>query len=96
VDAVARLRSRDRRCEIEITLLQTSPSNLVMQGIVTLDKGGNGVGPLIIKDASGNSLFTALTAWIKKEPDVTFSSDAIESYTWTLECDNYELITGGN
>ena len=95
VNAVARVKKTDRRCQITLTLLQTSNANLTLSGIRTLDVGGNGVGPCIIKDGSGNSLFMALTTWIRKGPDVTYGTE-IENREWVLESDDFEVIDGGN
>jgi hypothetical protein len=96
VNSVARLKLNDRRASIEISLLQTNSANSTLTGIVTLDKAGNGVGPLVIKDGSGNSLFFALNAWIEQEPNITYASDSVGTYTWTLKCADYEANIAGN
>ena len=95
INAVARLKTADRRCTVELTLIQTSNAHLVLDGIKVLDEGGNGVGPLIIKDFSGNTIFSALTCWISKEPEYEFGSE-IANWTWTLRTDDYTAVAGGN
>ena len=51
---------------------------------------------LILKDGSGESLFTSTTAYISGYPDVVYS-DEFEWREWEILCDDYnEFIISGN
>lgn len=70
--------------EVELTLKQTSPTNEELSIATALDITANsGVATLIVKDLSGNSLFTAPQAWVKKDPESTYS-DGMGNRTWTF------------
>ena len=95
---VARSRTNDNRAEIEITLMQTSPTNAALSAIWLADKnspGGAGIGGFLVADLNGTSLHTAGNAWIKRSPDVEYANEP-GTRVWLLECDNLRDFTGGN
>ena len=56
--------------QITLTLLQTSSSNDQLSLLHDVDNAnGNGLVPMVIKDLSGRSVFSASQAWIVKKPD---------------------------
>ena len=94
----ARSKTNNNSATIEVTLQQTSPTNLLLSAQHKLDKlnpGGPGVAPFIVRDANGTTLDIADAAWIQKEPDHTFGRD-IGTRTWTFRTGNMNSITGGN
>lgn len=95
---VARSKTNDRRATITVTLLQTSSGNAKLSVLNNLDKlaaNGAGVGPLLIKDLAGTSLYTASKAWIAAPPKVVFSRGA-EAREWTIRCADLLRLDGGN
>lgn len=85
---VVRSKSNDKRATVTISLIQTSASNQLLSALLAADKAsanGAGVGPLLIRDRSGTSLFTAENAWISKSPSVTFDRTAT-SREWEIRC----------
>jgi hypothetical protein len=67
---VARGKTNDTTREVTITLLFTSPVNLLLSAQLLLDTTVNGgMGPMTIEDLLGGVLFFAPQAWIKKAPD---------------------------
>lgn len=94
---VVRIASRDRRGNIEITLLNASPSNDILSGFVSSDEdGGVGmVGSALVKDLNSTARAEAAEAWIKKPSDLGYGSKA-ENTTWIIRCANLTLRPGGN
>lgn len=95
---VARSRSNDRRHKVEITLMQTSDSNILLSALHELDlfaPNGSGVAAILIQDMSGTSIFIAPEAWIVKAPEVQYGPE-VEMRTWELEVANPINLVGGN
>ena len=96
---VARSRTNDFTHNVEVTLMQTSESNLYMSGIAEADRiSGTGKGPLSVTDLSGNSLHFWAEAWIEINSDDTFGKETGDR-TWKLTTGQSSLgsnIVGGN
>ncbi|MDH3598024.1 MAG: DUF3277 family protein [Candidatus Tectomicrobia bacterium] len=96
--AVARSKTMDNRADIELRLMNTSPTNAALSAIYQADKnspGGAGVGAFLCVDLSGTSLYAAGNCWIKRAPDPVFGREANER-VWLLEVDALQDFTGGN
>jgi hypothetical protein len=94
----ARARSNDRSGRVTITLIQSSIVNDVLSALANVDAntpGGDGVGPLLIKDLSGRTLVSAAHAWIVKPADVGFAVEASERQ-WVIETPELQIFVGGN
>ena len=95
---VTRSRMNDNRAKVEITIMQTSPSNDIFSAQHILDKltpNGDGIMPLFIKDNNGRSLFTAEHAWIENDPETAFDREA-GTRVWVLECARLRSFIGGS
>jgi hypothetical protein len=95
---VARSKTNDLRADVEIRLMNTSPTNAALSAIHLADKnapGGAGVGAFLCVDLNGTSLYAAGNAWIKRSPDPVFGREASER-VWLLEVDALQDFTGGN
>jgi hypothetical protein len=90
-----RAKNNDYSAVIELTLMQTSPSNSTLSGMVALGETGADVGPFMVKDNSGFSVHAAQNVWVEKEPVVTYGRQA-NTLTWTLRTDNLNNLFGGN
>jgi len=79
-----------------VTLLQTSASNDALSALMALDEAsGDGVGPLLLKDLSGRSLYSAETCWLEKPADGEYARD-ISDREWGVKTDKLNVLVGGN
>lgn len=93
---VARSKSNNRTGKITLKLQQTSPSNAILSALNILDElSGAGVVPVLVRDASGNSLHAAAEAWIKKPANAEYGKEAGER-EWVIECADLETAPAGN
>jgi len=91
-----RAKSNDKSAIITLTLLQTSLSNAELSALSKLDEAdGAGVGPLLIKDNGGLSLYTAESCWIAKPADVEFAREVTDR-EWQIHTNVLEMLSAGN
>lgn len=91
-----RAKSNNLSGKVTITLMQSSDSNDDLSGFAAADELSNtGAVPMLIKDASGRSLFSAVTAWVQKYSDAEFAKEAM-TRAWVLETDELLVFEGGN
>jgi len=92
---VVRYATNDKRGEIEITLQQSSSSNLILSGLAKVDEfSGAGTFPAIVSDSRGKDLHAAPTAWIKQIPEAKYSK-GVNVRTWRIRTDNLTNFLGG-
>jgi hypothetical protein len=92
----ARSKSNNRGGSATFTLMQSSPCNDLLSALHAADDlSGAGVGPFIVKDGSGRSLYAAENAWIRKAPDGEFARE-LSNREWVIDMDDMKLFTGGN
>ncbi len=93
---VVRYATNDKRGEIEVTLLQTSSSNLTLTTLAKADElTGAGIIPTIVKDNRGNDLHVAPKSWIVKIPEAKYSKSG-NVRVWRIRSDNLQMILGGS
>lgn len=91
-----RAKSNDKSGTCTLTLLQTSLSNDALSGLAQLDElSGDGVGPLLLKDNSGRSLYSAETCWLEKPADAEFAREASDR-EWVIKTDKLNVFVGGH
>ena len=93
-----RSKSNNRSGRVTFTLGQWSEANDLLSALHNLDintPNGDGIGPLLVKDNSGRSIFSAEKAWIVKPPAAGYGREA-ESREWVVETDNLVQFHGGN
>lgn len=91
-----RAKSNNNSGKVEITLMMSSSSNDDLSAFALADQLSNsGAVPVYLKDNSGRTIASALTAWVQKLPDREFTKEA-SSVTWVLETDELNLFIGGN
>jgi len=91
-----RSKSNNKSGKATLTLMQSSGSNDDLSGFAAADELSNtGAVPLMIKDNSGRTLVTALTAWVMKYPDEEFAKE-VSTRAWVLETDEIDIFVGGN
>ena len=83
---IARAINTDRRCTVTISLQQTSPGNAYLSTLFSMDTltCGGTIGPILIQDLCGETLFMAAQAWVVKPADVEFSKE-ISTRAWQIE-----------
>lgn len=91
-----RVKSNNYAATITISLMQSSDSNAVLQAFWASDRlSDGGVFPLLIKDNSGKSLYSAEKCWVQKQPPAEFGKEAT-AREWVLRTDNLVPFEGGN
>ncbi len=91
-----RSKSNNSSGRVTVTLMQSSQTNLLLTALHELDKAtGDGISPLIVKDGSGTSLYTAESAWIARHPTAGFGREA-DTREWFIDTDFLIAVTGGN
>jgi hypothetical protein len=94
--AVARTKVINTTYTIELSIMQSSPSNDMLTRLWQLDElTSQGKFPLLIKDTRGTGYFFSTETWIEGVPTLNFSSIR-ESQVWTLRSDMGYLHIGGN
>ncbi len=89
-----RAMSNNRSGTVKVTLSQASKTNEQLSVQHEIDRStGGGVWPLMIKDLNGTTLFTAATAWVKRQPNASFGTK-IETRQWVLESDDLKPFHG--
>lgn len=94
---VARVRTVDFRATVTVTLMGTSPDNLILSAFHEVDRrapNGTGVGILYIEQ--GNDKYIAEKAWISRAPDRSFAADAIGDAAWVFRCADLKRLDSGN
>jgi len=95
----ARSETGDRSAKFTVMLLQTSDGNAVFSAANNLDRAANngaGVGPFMIRDRQGTSMYMADKTWVVGPPkSVTFGRKA-QGREWVLETHNLVRFDGGN
>lgn len=95
---VTRSKTNNRVAKVTISLMQSSDCNASLSAINNLDRNnpnGAGVGPLLIRDRQGTSLYTASKSWVSKPPDVTYDREA-GPRKWEITCADLVRFDGGN
>lgn len=91
-----RAKSNNKSGKITITLMQSSSFNDVLSGFAAADELSNaGVVPILLRDASGRTLCTALSAWVQKYANSEFAKE-VTTRVWILETDEIDIFVGGN
>lgn len=93
--AAVRSKSRDKSGTVEVTLMQTSPSNDYFAAVAAADElFDTGIMPLVIKDLNGTTLITAAEAWLQKPADTDFATAAGDR-AWSFDVGRLLMFPGG-
>ncbi len=81
---------------ITITLLSTSSGNDILSALWNRDRRSNtGVVNVLIKDATGRTVWSSPQTWIQQIPTQSFSKDT-EERSWVLDSAGLAGHAGGN
>jgi len=90
-----RVQNLNTSAEVEISLLQTSPSNDVLNAMAFQDRHfGLGVRDIQIKDLRGTTVFAAPFAYVQKVAEGEFAKGSTDR-VWKLTCASAEINVGG-
>jgi hypothetical protein len=90
-----RAKSNNLSGKVTITLMQSSSSNDDLSAFAAADELSNsGAVPLLVKDVSGTTVCSAVTAWVMKYPDTEFGKEVL-TRAWVLETDELLMLVGG-
>ncbi len=93
---VARVMKNDKRGNITITLMQTSDDNKTLSNLHLADEStGSGVFPVLVKDNSGDSIFSGAVCWIKKPAKAGYSK-GVETREWSIRAAHLIPFVAGN
>lgn len=97
VDGIGtRAKTNNTSGKITIVLHQSSNSNDDLSALAAADELANsGAVPVLLRDNSGRTLCTALTAWIQKYANAEFGKE-VSNRTWVMETDQLVIFDGGN
>lgn len=88
--------SNNNAATVEAVLSASSPTNALLSAMSKVDRTtGKGVRPLLIKDLSGNDLFVAPKAWIKRRPRREYGKQ-VKTRTWIFETHDLHDFDGGS
>jgi structural protein KPP10_ORF10 len=93
---VVRYKSCDQRATVTFTLMATSPSNKLLSAMYNVDiksPNGLGVGPLLIRDTRGITVFVGAKAWIQKMPKTTLGQK-LGNKEWKIRVAKLEAVIG--
>lgn len=91
-----RSKSNNYAGSITLSMQQSSSSNDYLSSLWSADRLNNaGVVPVLIKDQSGRTLWTAENAWVQGLPSQEFGKE-LASREWVLDCDALTGFLGGN
>lgn len=96
--AVAMCATNNQLHTVKVKLLQVSPANDRLSALRTLQVAsgnGVGVGPFLLKDLLGTSLYSGLHTFVGKPPDVSYDRGA-KVRVWTLVVTDMLRFDGGN
>lgn len=96
--SVTRSNTNDDSHEVTITLMQSASANNALSALRNLDKitpNGAGVGPLLIRDRQGTTVFAAAHCWIAGPPDAVFDRGAT-GRAWKIHTSDMLRNDGGN
>lgn len=95
---VTRSKTNDRRATCTLTLMSSANANLLLSAISNIDRkasNGAGVGPFLVKDNQGSTLFAAEKSWVAKPPTAVFDKTATPR-AWKIRIADLERVDGGN
>lgn len=93
---VTRVHTNDKRGTVIITLLSTSPSNLVLSDLVNSDgiDGAQSIFSLLVKDNRGDDKIQAEDAWVTQPAAIVYNK-GVEGREWTIRAAKLEITPGG-
>jgi hypothetical protein len=81
----------NKSAQITISLMQSSASNPVLEAFAASGE----TFPMLVKDNSGSTIYSAVTAWVRRRPDAGFDRTAGQR-DWLIETDELIGAEGGN
>jgi len=96
--SAARSKTGSKLYKVTLTYLSTSGANAVLSAIAQLDEdnpNGAGVGPLLVADLQGATLFASPQSGIETIPPLDLNQEA-SNVEWVIYAANGSAFWGGN
>lgn len=93
---VVRYKNCDQRATVTFSLMANSPTNAVLSAMHQADlkmPSGFGVGPLLVRDTQGASIFAAPQAWVQGFPKATLGKK-VGNREWKIRVAKLESFQG--
>lgn len=93
---VVRMKNADERATVTFTIKASSTTNKVLSALYQFDRkapGSAGVGPLLIRDTQGVTVFAGTNAWIAGWPKTTIGKRAGDR-EWKIRVAKLESFLG--
>jgi hypothetical protein len=93
---VMRYRSCDQRATVTFSLMATSITNKLLSAMYNADikaPNGMGVGPIMIRDTRGVTVFMGAHAWIQRMPKSTLGQK-LGNREWKIRVAKLETVLG--
>lgn len=96
---VVRTKSHDRRGTIELTLMQSSPSNDYLSALCLtdeqVDQGVGAVGPSMVKELNGTSVMGGAQSWVTQPAEAEYAAES-GMRTWVIRVAKLSpMLVGG-
>lgn len=95
---VVRSKTYNQLAKVTISLLQTAAANALFSAARLIDvkgKNGAGIGPMLIKDRNGGTLYAGTKCWIEGPPKASFGREG-SMRDWTFVVADLTSFEGGN
>lgn len=95
--SVTRAKMGDDSAQATFSTMQKADINSVLSTLYNLDANsdnGEGIGPFLVKDRGGVTLYEAAQCWISQPPNPTFDKTPT-SRDWIIEIEKLESFEGG-
>lgn len=83
---VVRAKNHNKMAKVSFTVMQTADINAILATLALIDENsdtGAGVGPFLMKDRGGSTVYAAPESWIEKAPEPTLDK-TVTSRTWII------------
>lgn len=97
--SVARSKTYSRIYTLTLSLLATAAANAVLSALVLVDEkasNGAGVGPVLVADSGGQSIFAGSESWLEGPPKTVEYGPQAGNREWTIIVADGTMFQGGN
>lgn len=97
--SVVRSKTYSKIYTVTLSLLQTAAANAVLSTFVSIDdaaSNGAGVGPILIVDTGGLSIFAGAEAWLEGPPKTVAWGPQAGNQEWVIVVADGVMFAGGN
>ena len=92
-----RIRTNNNTGVLTVTLLQSSPSNTILQVFFDIDRTTprGAPQPLMLKNLLGSELLSSSASWVRKLPSLDQGKE-VQNRVWVIKVADAKVFAGGN